>query len=247
VIGDVADLADLPIEERLARGGITAEQGAMLRALDARIVDDATTASTAIVERIARWLAAGQPVADLGRLLYSGDDDVRVVLVQTIARIPPWVQWHAVEAVEWLEVSRSAAGWCGRAPARRDPEGDVMHRIVLSGVVSDEDLPGLIGHELGHSVHRKVEPEPRWTLPPMPRVERLARTILVGRGLGIDEEQIARMEAGLEDLCDRTAVAWGLMRAIRTHEQMCRARAKVYEAAELVPSIERACAIGETP
>lgn len=188
--------------------------------------------------RLNRWIDAGQPVADLSRLEFGGDDTVRVLLVDVLARLPTPVAWHASEFVVWREVGRSAAGWQGSARSHRDPQGDVAHEIVLCGAVTDDDLPGIIGHEIAHSLHRSIAPV-RWPQPPMTRVERTARMILLGRNIGIDEEHLARMHADLEVLCDRTAVAWGLLREVRPLEQLRRSRAKVHEAAELVPSIER--------
>lgn len=249
MIGAVADLADVAIGDRLARAGITAAQAAALLALDRRIVDDAPTTTTAAVERLARWLRAGQPLADVERLMFEGDDAVRALVVELIERVPPPIAWHAVEHVEFLEIGRGADATCSAVVAARAPAGDSAHRIRLCGALPDERIREILPHELAHSLHRTVcAREPTWRS--MPAVERDARALLIARDLGIaqPEVMIADQRADAEYLAEATAQAWGFVRPPLRAEAMRRRQrfiADLNAAAELVPSIERA--IGGTP
>jgi hypothetical protein len=246
---DADNLSTLAIEERLARGGITTEQHAALLELDARIVDDAPTATSAAVERLARWLRAGQPVVDIERLVFEGDDAVRALVEDLIASVPAPVAWHAVEFVEWLEVGRGAYGVFSVARSARVPAGDSAHRIRLCGTLPDERIREVLPHELAHSLHgavRKVEPSRRT----MPAIERDARALLLGRDLGIDEPEtmLADMRADSEFLAEATAAAWGFERPPLYAERLRRHRGFIAEldaAAELVPDIERECRADE--
>jgi hypothetical protein len=86
----------------------------------------------------------------------------------------------------------------------------------------------------------------------MSSVEHDARTLLIGRSIGIDQPQVllADWRADAELLAEATAGAGGFVRAPLYATAMQRRRrfiAELNAAAELVPSIERACAIGGTP
>jgi hypothetical protein len=252
VIGPVADLADLAVGDRLARHGFDAEHSAALRALDARCVEDAPTATTAAVERLARWyFAAGRPDADLDRLVYSGDDAVRAQVEGFLARMPRWAAWWGVEHVEWIEIGRGADGRCGYARSARALDDDTPHRILICGALTDERISEILPHELAHSVHkekRKVDP----SRPTMPTVERDARALILARDLGIErpEALIADSRADEEFLAEATAQAWGFPRPPLYYECSRRRRGFIAElnaASELVPSIKRECARRGTP
>jgi hypothetical protein len=241
---DVIDLADFSIEERFTRRGITADQIAALQALDARIVADAPTATSAAVERLARWLRAGSPAADVERLVFTGDDTVRVLVEDLIARVPAPVAWHAVEFVEWLEVGRCGDAFASYARPARVPTGDTPHRIVLCGVPDDDRIREVLPHELAHLVHKTVrEVDP--SRPTMAQAELDARMLLLARDLRIEnpEAMIATVRADIEFLAEATAAAWGFARPPLYDERSQRRRgflAELNAAAELVPSIERA-------
>lgn len=191
--------------------------------------------------RYERWIDAGSPEANLGRLTYQGDDIVRVVLGCVLEVLPPSVRWHAVEWITWRECGRSARGWKGIALPRRDPPGDIGHEITLCGKVDDEALCGIIGHELAHSIHADIllSPHARAAAPWMPDTERKARRLILGRDLGLDAEALAQRDADAETLADRTAAAWGLARTAKPDIELQRALADYNEASELVPAIER--------
>lgn len=244
MIGAVADLADLAVGERLSRHGIDFDAATALMALDPRIATDATTATSAAVERLVRWLRAGQPVADLERLVFEGDDTVRELVEDLIDRVPAPVAWHAVEFVEWIEVGRGADGAMSLARSARVPSGDSAHRIKICGALTDERIREVLPHEMGHAWHRTVR-EVELSRPTMPAIERDARALLLARELSVanPEAMIADRRADDEYLAEATAAAWGFERPPLYHERSLRRRgflAELSAAAELVPSIERA-------
>jgi hypothetical protein len=159
--------------------------------------------------RIARWLRAGRPVADMDGLYFDGDDFVRLVVVRTINSLPQPVANMAVEQVEWIEVGRSnkaqSSAW--RTPGPR--EG----RIKICGREHDDYLTFLVSHELGHQWHRAAPVAPL-SGPPPTQVETLAslRALAEDMDMPDADEYIERHRREREALADDFAAAMGYPR-----------------------------------
>jgi len=195
----------LSLLEKAALLGLTGRELLQLFEVDQRYADDSVFASAGAVARFRRWDAAGRPPADLERLEFVGDDRVHASLSDTLRSLPAAVATHAVGGVLWVEIGRSAIGWACEMPAPPHPEGDRLHLIAISGSVSDEALPGLIGHELAHSWHRHVSPVSSRQTGSVSDAEWTQRCLKV-----MSTAELAHHRIAGERLADRTAEAWGL-------------------------------------
>lgn len=190
---------------------------AITAALDeARIVKPTDGA----VFRAQRWLDLRRPAGDTNRLAFVGACAVRRIIVNLLLRLHPMVRHYALEAVQWRETGRGCYAWIGRGPARRVLPGDEQHEVNICGAVRDEDLPGVLAHELGHGFHRTVVEEPREpseltaVLDMLTPREVLAAVVLRHRSARPEEQQYERAVyigscVAREQLADAQARAWG--------------------------------------
>lgn len=190
--------------------GLSCREVVALATSDSRVVAPAALETPVSVQRTRRWLDARRPVAEPERVAFNGSASVRSLVIRTLAGLPAPVAWHATKYVTWFEVGRDARAWQHTAPQMLAPAGDSAHVIVLCGLVADEELVGIIGHELGHSWHRAIHPMQVHV--PMSDNERYARQLVVARDRGVDLETYARELVAEERIADRTALAWGLRR-----------------------------------
>lgn len=188
--------------------------------------------------RTKRWIAAGCPSADLSRLEFAGDDEVRALVVEVLTRVPSPVAWHGVEFIAWAEVGRSAHGWQGLAPMTRCPPGDQPHMIALSGLNSNDVLRGVIAHELAHSwtsATHSIAPR----IVRMSQREQTARRIAAARVIGQTSEQLIREQVAGERIADRLARLWSFERHTHDGALTRLIAAEHAAAADLADSIER--------
>jgi hypothetical protein len=206
----------MDLDGRAALLALTASEFVALGTSDPRIVAFPALASSGAVGRLRRWLTAGQPIADLSRLAFVGDDAVRALVVDVIADVPAPVAWHAVEHVAWFEVGRATAAWLAIAPSMRAPIGDVAHVVAINGRTSDHDLRGVIAHELGHSWHRHIFANvPQ--LAALPEQEVIVSRVLLSMYTGrtaeqrdADADRWVRDRVANEVIADQSAAAWGV-------------------------------------
>jgi hypothetical protein len=202
-------MGGLEIPERARILGLSYGDYVRMAQADPRIVAHPTVATEGAIARLRRWLDAGRPEADAEQVNFIGADEVREILVDTISKLPTPVAWHAINGVAWLEVGRGGViGWTSAAPSMKAPPGDELHLIALSGRTSDEALPGLCAHELGHSWTRELSPEP-FPIPPMSAREFRARIVAAFVESDEDREDLAREAMAEERLADACAEAWG--------------------------------------
>jgi hypothetical protein len=139
--------------------GVSTREAVAIATSDPKIFAFPMLATDGAIDRMKRWFAASQPVADLARIVYRGDPGIRAILLAALADAPMPARWWAVEKIVWAEIGRgNRAGFSTWIP------GDANGLIVLSGSTSDAVLPSLILHELGHQWCASVEdPAPRAT------------------------------------------------------------------------------------
>jgi hypothetical protein len=196
-------------------------------------------ASAGAVTRLRRWIAAGQPDADVSRLEFAGDDSVRALVADVLRQVPAPVGWHGVEYVTpWIEVGRSAVGWAGSAPTIRTPDGDQAHMIALAGSIADDgEIRAVIAHELGHSWARTVRPYVS-TAVRMSYRERNARSIVAAKIAGVSPTQIVREQVDEERLADALSQLWGFPHYSDYGRRERGFSEEMQEAAELATKIE---------
>lgn len=184
-----------------------------MRALDPRIVAPAALATPGAALRLLRW-TPDRPAPDLSRLSFVGSDDVRDVVVDTLAKLPAPVAWTAIEAVQWFEVGCGTKAWTCAAPAPRALPGDRGRLVMLCGRVPSLYLPGVVAHELAHIwVTRLTEDEPTHDRLP----ERVARARLVAALKALPPDEYAAQRAKWidervrkETSADELAAVWGV-------------------------------------
>ncbi|MDQ3299967.1 MAG: hypothetical protein M3619_25590 [Myxococcota bacterium] len=190
--------------------------------VDVRIVAAPSLETPGSRARLQRWLAAGEPAADLSRLEFAGDDGVRELVLEVLANCPAPVAWHGVEHVLWISVGRFDAGWMGLSPTPRAPVGDQSHTITLCGQADDDFLRGVIAHELGHSWSAPIQPG-RAVSARLSHRETIARTIAAAKFCGVDAAQLARERSAHERLADDLARHWGYPRGTTDVHRLTRA------------------------
>jgi hypothetical protein len=199
---------------------------------DRRVIGDGAVATIGAVARLRRWLDAGRPAADLGRLVFIGDDPIRTITLSTIKALPAPVQWHAVTSVTWFATGRTSGGWAGTAPHMPKHDDDEAHIIMLSGATSDSLMPGHIAHELAHSWHRAIGGA--WTPPPdhVPRDDLTHDRMLLSIGLTSEMiEMVAKRRYFAEVIADRLAGTWGFPCHASGHDRLQGFRAELAAAA----------------
>jgi hypothetical protein len=230
----VSGLDGLDLPGRAAKHDITCAEYVRIASAYPGIFAPPTT--DASVARVSRWIGAGKPAPDLSRLMFTGADSVRVIVVELLASIPAPAGWHGVEFVHWFEVGRDARGWQKRANPTRTPPADAAHVIALCGALPDDELRGIVGHELGHSFHAVVFPAMSHV--PMTQHEQSARQLVGGKMRGADLDQVARELAREEALADAQSSAWGIARPSDHRHLVQHFRAQLAVAAELAADIE---------
>lgn len=182
---------------------------AQFRALDPRL-HGATLVTAPGVARLRRWLEAGKPEPDPDRLTFSGDEPLRELVLAAIAMLPPPVAWHAVVAVVWIGVGRSSRAWTSGMPRwPAPPAGDQLHLVVV-GPTADI---GVVGHELGHSWHRRFQPFAFGTgRDPVAFAAAVLADIEDPAERRAQHERFDRQHVQEEALADATARRWGFDR-----------------------------------
>jgi hypothetical protein len=186
--------------------------------LDSRILTHPSLNSMGAIWRLRRWVAAGQPAPDIRRRLsYVGDSEVRAIICDVIAKLPPPVAHYAVEAITWFEAGRGSRAWCCRRPAIRELPGDIGHVIQISSGLALSRIAGTVGHELGHGWHFDiVDAESRAEAIAVDEIAVRADAIRY-RTFGLDDEQRAaerqraiNAEVAEEMRADAMAALWGV-------------------------------------
>jgi hypothetical protein len=180
------------------------EQEAMdLGLADPRIFAADTTCTDGSRERIRRWIAAGQPDADVRDVHYLGDAAIGDAVSQVLAAVPMPVRWYAVRNILWIGTGCSTAGWCSTGPAI--PPAD--DRAIVALATADENI---IAHELGHAWLAQVpRAEP---VPPRQIREADRRAAAEVSSWGMTDRLVDRMvhHAELEERrADAAARCWG--------------------------------------
>lgn len=192
------------IDERAALLEMKLADYVALGKVDARLVAEISIQEPGARERLWRWIRAGLPAPDYSRLEFEGSDGVRAVVLETLARTPSAVAWHVCEYVVICEVGRDTTAWSGVTPIVRAPDGDQAHIIVINGNTPDDELHGIIAHEIGHSWTRVILPRMRTAaLPPAQAFysDKLAA--------GITRADLIRARLAEEKLADDLAALWG--------------------------------------
>lgn len=221
-------IAGLALHERADLLGLTSRQYLDLAREDARIVAAPALGTRGAVGRLRRWLESGRPAANMGELVFIGEDAIRAILLDTLRQLPAPCQEHAVMAVTWFAIGHQWGGVMFALPAAPCPAGDERHGILLS-CHRLEHLPFIIAHELAHSWQRRIG-RSVFTGPPMSDAEEIQAL----RSLGASAEQIAVKEWRGERLADDLAEAWGFRSFGHTsdHVRMASIRAGIAAAAQ---------------
>lgn len=186
---------------------------AAYQAIDPRIVGAPAVEAPGAQLRLLRWDGAGRPAPDLSRLSFLGADDVRDIVIDTLAKLPVPVAWTAIEAVLWFEVGACDRAWTCAAPAPRALPGDRGRIVLLSGRVPGLFMPGLICHELAHIWDSDMsEKEPDYTIAER---DAMARLVAVMRELPPDLYAAERQKwidgrVSRETRADKLAALWGM-------------------------------------
>lgn len=200
---------DLDIHGRAAALGISwRELSQVAQSGDIRIIAKPALSTAEAVFRLRRWFALGQPDADPTRIAFRGAGSVRSLVVDVLRHLPVPVRHYAVHGVTWREVGRDQKLYVAHTPTRRALPGDGGHEIMINGLKSDDELRGLICHELGHGVHRVVyDGELDWS-----PVEGESLAGRIHRGAETDRERWLCSRVRNELLADDMAALWGFPR-----------------------------------
>jgi hypothetical protein len=194
-------------------------------------------ATPGALARARAFVDAGSPVVDPGRISYRGNAGVRAILVATIARLPPPMQWLAVMGITWREVGRSAMAWTSRSRLPRSAPGcGVGDDVEINGCVYNDALPGVIAHELAHVVHRAIEHD----YADGPEIEHEETDLLaaavrirssVGDSMLDDREQWVSTNVRSELRADEQARRWGFMHSGPDEDDLRRHYGAMYDEA----------------
>lgn len=167
--------------------------------------------------RYQRWLDAGSPSANLNRIKILGNaGEVRKLIVCTLARLPMYVQHHAVEAVTWIGAGAFAAGvqFILNPRELRALPGDLGHVIQINARFASDPL---VAHELSHSIRRAVfapelDEQPERDIE-LDEQDRLAARMLSHRYTGADADHERAVWIGSrvaeEMRADEQVRSWG--------------------------------------
>lgn len=199
----------LDLSDRAAALGIGWRELSMIAGSgDIRIIAKPALSTPEAVFRLRRWFALGRPDADPTRIAFVGSDSVRALVIDVLRQLPVPVRHYAVHHVTWREVGRDAKAFIAATPTKRALPGDAPHEITINGMKTDEELPGLICHELGHGIHRVVyDGDIEWSCDPG---ESLADRIR--RGAENNRERWLYEQVRHEMLADDMAALWGFGR-----------------------------------
>ena len=231
------------VPERAALLGMSVRAVIELAEADPRIFAHPMLERPGSVVRVKRWLAAGRPAPDVTRLQFLGHYTVRELLCDMIRRLPHPIAWHAVEAIQWMEIGRAYAGEMRTARAPRPVDGDQSHQILLDGSRDDRELLAVAAHECGHAWG--------WPICPValdavaaPDPELQARAIVAERivaqvkgGNAID--RLVREAVAEEVYADAVATACGVRRTTDVAALTRKFRSEHVAAAARADEIER--------
>lgn len=204
----MSELAGLDLLGRAAVLGIDCHEYLRIAQGDPRIVAAAAVATPHAVRRLRAWIAIGRPDIAADTIMFHGDDSVRAIVISTLAGIPASVRWHAMRYVSWFEIGRGWPAAYMTTFGGRASDDDSPHVIVLDGRLSDDVLPSIICHELGHAIHRPFR-TPAAERTPAPTLTELEADARLLAAFEDDRDAAARLLFRGEHLANEAARLWG--------------------------------------
>jgi hypothetical protein len=166
------------IGEKAELTGLSWRQCVALAGSDPRVFAPESLATPAAQSRLRRWADAGCPVASVDDVTYYGDPEVGELVRRALSMLPAPVLWHVATHVLILGVGRQYLGFCTPNPAVPAPSGEQPSLVVVNGADEDDDeVIGLVLHELAHAYLCDVETEEPVKPMPLPEQREVRRTL----------------------------------------------------------------------